>query len=48
MSSGKNLRFFGPPWIEEANFKNAKINDRKFVEYLRENGAINVPDPVED
>jgi len=39
----KNFRFFRLPQVEGANFENAKINDREFVEYLRKNGAINVP-----
>ncbi|NQE45772.1 hypothetical protein C5S31_07110 [ANME-1 cluster archaeon GoMg2] len=32
--------------VSDANFKNALISDRGFLEYLKENGAKNVPDEV--
>ena len=32
--------------VSAANFENALINDRGFLEYLKENGAIDVPDEV--
>ncbi len=32
--------------VSGANFKDALINDRGFLEYLKENGAINVPGEV--
>ena len=32
--------------VSDANFENALINDSGFLEYLRENGAKNVPDKV--
>ncbi len=32
--------------VSGTNFGNALINDRGFLEYLRKNGAINVPDEV--
>jgi len=32
--------------VGNANFKNALINNRGFLEYLKENGAKNVPDEV--
>ncbi len=32
--------------VSDANFEDALINDSGFLEYLRENGAKNVPDAV--
>ncbi len=34
--------------VKEADFENAIINNEKLVEYLRKNGAINVPDAITD
>jgi uncharacterized protein YjbI with pentapeptide repeats len=32
--------------VNDANFEDALINNRGFLEYLKENGAKNVPDKV--
>ena len=30
---------------EDTNFRESQLNDKEFVKYLKNNGAVNVPEP---
>ncbi|MCK5039936.1 MAG: pentapeptide repeat-containing protein [Candidatus Aenigmarchaeota archaeon] len=43
-----NVQEYSGLKVKNTNFKDAIINDKIFVEYLRKNGAKNVPEAIED